>query len=823
LIDISQYTKEDESITFHENDSVLDQITIKLPSLTEFYSKHLGREVSWEEAITYVDGYGLAPDDQVFRHQVMPEKLKTIYQRVFDKLKVKHKAQYKDISDVSLDDVHSEISNNRIDYVHEIAWIKLQIKRRYYGYWFFCNGKPTYLNGANYFFLNFWKVKNEGRNNNLPDYRDYQRGMFHLLMYAYTTTEAFYKHAIVFNEDGQKKIEYRNSDIAGITQEFKERGVDFYVRLNVNVTIDKGIRTVNGVNFISGRRIAKTAIACCFCYWGTTNSPEQTFVIQAMNKDQADLKIFVKQIQIPFLSLPFFFTPFSRGRDEKKSGLDFMYEGNMLAAHKAGVVPDPLNCFVTPMASTEKAADGEEVHFVYRDEPAKKPDEKSPEQNIPTWWYNTMKPATERGEEIIGFCIMPSTVGNMDTGGGSQFLEIVNGSHFGKRDDNGTTPSGLINFLLPGYYAIPGNFIDKFGRTVIDDPKEPVMGNRGKPIVKGAKTYLNNKLEYFQRNNMWKEYTQWLQNYPPDFVSAFSVTPEGMDFPVEKMRKRISETKFANPPLIGKIDLVWSGERFKSEVLTDIQGIGMWSYTYLPPRDKWNRKMVVTMEDGYIAPRGGGPIFAPDPSVANKFFLCFDPIKFNERNRSNNKSSTPAAAVFYRQDSLIDPDNKPRGEWVSNDYICKIKIKTPDKDTIYEEILKMAILLGAYIYPERNDADDFLEWIRDKGYDGYLLKDSDENGKLEKVPGVWADKQTKNDMAVKMAYYFNANVRYMKDWEIIEEWLQMRSLEDLTNHDLAAASGWCQRAAAQRTGEYFEELHRPVVIEAGFTTYNVDY
>lgn len=815
------YHKEDMEIVFHEEDSVLDTIKIKLPSLTEFYSKFLKREVSWEEAITYVDGYGLDPDEQVFVHQKMPEKLKNIYQRVFDKLRKTKRADYKDISDVRLEDIHDEINNNRTYYNNEIKWIKLQIKRRYYGYWFFCNGKPTYLNGANYFFMNFWKVNNEGRNNNLPDYRDYQRGMFHLLMYAYTTRDAFYRHAVIYREDGEQKIEYRNSDVSVINREFAERGLDYYVRKDVNVTIDKGTRTVNGVNFVSGRRIAKTAIACCFCFWGTTNKPGQTFVIQAMNKDQADQKIFVKQLLIPFMSLPFFFRPFQKGRDGKKSGFDFMYEGDLLAAHRAGVIPDPLNCFVTPMASTEKAADGEEVHWCYRDEPAKKPDEKAPEQNIPTWWFNTMKPAQERGEEIIGFTVMPSTVGKMDTGGGSQFLELVSKSHFAKRDDNGTTPSGLINFLLPGYYAIPGNFIDKFGGTVIEDPKEPVMGNTGKLITKGAKSYLNNKLEYFQRHNMWKEYTQWLQNYPPDYVSAFSVTPEGMDFPVDKMRKMISETKFASPPTITNIDVSWISNKYTSDVNTDIHGKGLWTYSYLPPRDKWNRKMVVTVEDGYIAPSKGGPIYAPDPSVANKFFLCFDPVKFNERNRSGKKSSSPAAAIFYRQDKDIDPDTKPRGEWVSNDYIAKIKVKTPNKEEVYEEILKMAILLGAFIYPERNEGEDFIEWIREKGYDGYLLKDMDEKGVISKTVGVWADQQTKQDMALKMAYYFNNNVRYMKDWEIVEEWMQMRSLDDLTNHDLAAATGWCQRAVAQRTGDYFEELYKPTIVEGGFQTFEI--
>jgi hypothetical protein len=171
----------------------------------------------------------------------------------------------------------------------------------------------------------------------------------------------------------------------------KELGVEYYVQPNLNTTVDKGKRTVHGINFVSGRRIAKTAIACCFCTWGTLNMPDQTFIIQAMNEDQAVNKIFIKQIQTPVSKLPFFFRPHYRGRIEAKEGLRFQYEGSVAAAARAGIIPEQMECFITPLPSTEKAADGEaEIAFVYRDEPAKKTDSKAADQNIPTWWYNTI-------------------------------------------------------------------------------------------------------------------------------------------------------------------------------------------------------------------------------------------------------------------------------------------------------------------------------------------------------------------------------------------------------------------------------------------------
>ena len=78
-----EYDEEDEYVSFHEDDDELDTIRIPLPRLEKWYSHHLKREVTREEALTYVDGYGAAPKDQKFQYQETPEKIKLIYEVVF--------------------------------------------------------------------------------------------------------------------------------------------------------------------------------------------------------------------------------------------------------------------------------------------------------------------------------------------------------------------------------------------------------------------------------------------------------------------------------------------------------------------------------------------------------------------------------------------------------------------------------------------------------------------------------------------------------------------------------------------------------------------
>lgn len=817
------YLEEDRFDVWHSDEDPekndLDIISIPLPNLEQWYSYHLKREVSRDEALTLVHGYGQKPEDQRFTKQVMPEKVKIISEVVFRKRQALEPSKFKDITDVEPEHLFDELENNREDYKDEIHWIKLQIKRRYVGYWCFIKGKPTYICGPFYAFLNFWKIKNFGKNDNLPDYRDYQRKIFNMLVYCHTTRDAFYKYRVVYRENGIQKEAFRNSDTADLIDEFREKGVDYFIEKFFKViTTDK--RTVHGTNFVSSRRVAKTAIACCFCTFGTLDLPEQTFIIQAMNEDQAINKIFVKQIQTPVTKLPFFFRPHYRGRVEASKGLRFQYEGSMAAMARAGVVPEQMECFITPMPSTEKAADGEaEIAFVYRDEPAKKTDAKASDQNIPTWWYNTMKPAIERGDNVRGFAVLPSTVGDMDTGGGAQFFDLVKDSHFSDRNDNGTTDSGLLNFFLPGYYAVEG-YIDSYGYSIIDDPKEPVLTNEGKYVTQGAKTWVKNKADAFERKGEWEKLIRHQQNFPSTWREAFAVVPKDMGMPIEKMRERLKEIKFLRTPLTLKGNFKWLGGEFGSDVYWENDPHGDWIMAYLPPVEHRNKRTVVSPEEGYIAPRGGGRIYAPDASVANKFYLCGDPVKFNKRNTtSGNKKSAASADVFYKQDSGVDMVNgewKPRPDWVSNDWILSYKKKTTDKEEYHEEWLKACICLGAYMYPEWPDGEGITEYFREHGYDGYLLKDMGTDGKVETRPGVWATTDTINEMIGDVMTYFSNNVKYCKIWEIIEEWSQMRGVDDLTHHDRCASSGWCMRAIKSRLPEMYKDFRETVTVQGNF-------
>lgn len=205
--------------------------------------------------------------------------------------------------------------------------------------------------------------------------------------------------------------------------------------------------------------------------------------------------------------------------------------------------------------------------------------------------------------------------------------------------------------------------------------------------------------------------------------------------------------------------------------------------------------------------------------------MACDPVKFHKHNTSGGKKSKASAAMFYKQDSMVDMEGenwKPRDQWVSNDWTMYYLKDVEDKKVYHEEWLKACIFHGAYLYPEWPDGEEVCEYFREHGYDGYLLRDMGSDGKMDKRVGVWASADTINEMIGDVMSFFTNNCNYVKIHQIIEEWTQFRGPEDLTNRDLCASSGWCMRAIKSRVPEIFQEMNETVEVEGDFDSYDVD-
>jgi hypothetical protein len=173
-----QYEPADESFLVNDDPS-LTPIRISLPSPPPL---HL------------IDGYGLPPREQRFKRQQVPKKLLSLYQDVKDNLETvaANKSSYK----VTLYKVQvafwNRLKNAQEVYKDEIEWLKKIWWHRVHGYWFFNNGKPTYIDERYFMYLNGWQYpENTKKGDKFPDYRDRDRRWSLFNKYARTCTETF--------------------------------------------------------------------------------------------------------------------------------------------------------------------------------------------------------------------------------------------------------------------------------------------------------------------------------------------------------------------------------------------------------------------------------------------------------------------------------------------------------------------------------------------------------------------------------------------------------------------------------------------------------
>ena len=130
---LSQYQKADRFLWVNTNDRDLTPIRIKLPLPPEPHK---------------IANFGLPARDQFFNPPKLPRRLK--------ELQKEHE---------TIDEIWDELQKHQDIYEEEIKFIKKQWYYRLNGYWFYNNGKPTYIDGWHYFYCGWWNENSSSANN----------------------------------------------------------------------------------------------------------------------------------------------------------------------------------------------------------------------------------------------------------------------------------------------------------------------------------------------------------------------------------------------------------------------------------------------------------------------------------------------------------------------------------------------------------------------------------------------------------------------------------------------------------------------------------
>jgi hypothetical protein len=802
---ISKYVKEDRFFLANEYDPDLRTIIVPLPSLTEWYGQFLGHEPTWEEAIKYVDGYGLEPKDQVFKYVQMPEKVKKIADVIRIKTKQKKGAA------ITSDDIYKELEDNRTAYKNEIQFIQRDIKRRYHGYWFFNNGKPTYIDAWHYVYLNHWDITNNDRPiDGLPNYRDSDRRMILFKRYAYTNTKVWYPLKVSYRKTGEYKEEYFYN--LGAAHNFAKEKIGALVEGMVEghegFLVDKGKRVDYGVATPKRRRRGATSQDACIQYLIVTEQKKRYGGIQSFNEGAAFNDVFSDKLIRPWKKIPFYLKPTHEGTSAPKSELKFSYPAERTQL-LANAKTDAHEGWIMPRSATERAFDGTKLYCVLRDEGGKID---GYPYDLGEWWSVHKKCIAQAGD-IHGFALIPSTVGEMDSGGGKEYAKFLMGSKWEERDGNGHTRTGCVTYFEPAYDGLDG-YIDKYGMSIIEDPILPVETQGGKYVDVGAKTHLMRARTNYEIAGDQAGLIGEMRDFPFTLREALTKSAKDSGFDLKVIRKRIGELKYGRKDITFRADLEWYSD-FGGEVMIIPDPDGKYIFSREPVTAGKNSKLWVNDE---TFDKGG--YYMPDPMYANKYIVGADAFAFNEEDVLGRRKSNGGIAVFYLRDEVIDPPEKAVNEWVTNKYTVTYSQRVEDKNEYVEDVLKLCILHGCYVYPEMNVpivSDKFKEW----GYDGYLLHDVDEFGVKKPMCGRKTTPSTKEEIFADHMTYIRHYGSYENHSDLLEEFANIGSPEEMTYYDLFTAAGYCLLGAKSRYPKLMQMVHEEISLDSNpFETFN---
>jgi hypothetical protein len=318
-----------------------------------------------------------------------------------------------------------------------VDYIESEFDKRELGSWFSNKGKPTYLTGSHYMYLQ-WTSIDVG----YPDFREANRVFF------------IYWEAC------------------------------------------KADKRCFGLDYLKIRRSGFSFMGSSECV--NTGTLVKDSRVGILSKTGADAKKMFTDKVVPIANrLPFFFKPIQDGMDKPKTELAFRVPASKITKKN---MYDEVNDELTGLDTTidwkntdDNSYDGEKLLLLVHDESGKwtKPN------NIQHNWGVT-KTCLRLGSKIIGKCMMGST-SNALSKGGDNFKKLFEDSNVVNRNANGQTKSGLYSLFIPMEWNMEG-FIDKFGMPVFYKPTTPVLGVDDEWITIGAIDYWEAEVDSLKKD-----------------------------------------------------------------------------------------------------------------------------------------------------------------------------------------------------------------------------------------------------------------------------------------------------------------------------------
>ena len=334
-----------------------------------------------------------------------------------------------------LEKINSIFQWNQMPSIFKDKWIdyiEQQFDYREQGFWFMNNGKPTYITGSHYMYMQWAKI-----DIGYPDFREANR-LYWLFWEACKADDRCY-----------------------------------------------------GLTYLKIRRSGFSFMASSECInIGTLAKDSRIGILSKTGPDAK--KMFTDKVVPINSSLPFFFKPIMDGMDKPKTELAFRIPATKITKKNMYDTEEEelsgLDTSIDWKNTDDNSYDGEKLVFLAHDESGKWLRPNSIKEN-----WRVTKTCLRLGSKIIGKCMMGST-SNALSKGGQNYKDIFYDSNVLKRNKNGQTKTGLYKLFIPMEWNMEG-FIDRYGMPVLETPKEKIIGIDGALIKQGAIEYWENEVE----------------------------------------------------------------------------------------------------------------------------------------------------------------------------------------------------------------------------------------------------------------------------------------------------------------------------------------
>jgi len=406
------------------------------------------------------------------------------------------------------------------DYIDE------EFKRRDEGFWFMNKGKPTYIVGTHYMYLQWSKI-----DVGAPDFREANR-LFYIFWEACKADKRCY---------GICYLKNRRS----------------------------------GFSFMSSAEAVNLATLATDSRYGV------------LSKTGWDAKKMFTDKVVPIsINYPFFFKPIQDGMDRPKTELAYRVPASKFTRKKITANEklediQGLDTTIDWKNTGDNSYDGEKLNLLVHDESGKweRPD------NILNNWRVT-KTCLRLGSRIVGKCMMGSTSNALDKGG-DNFKKLYNASDVTKRNRNGQTKSGLYSLFIPMEWNYEG-FIDEHGLPVFDTPDLDVFGPDGELIDVGIIEHWQNEADGLKGDH--DALNEFYRQFPKTTEHAFRDEAKGSIFNLVKIYEQIDYNDEMSRTLgVTKGNFQWVNGVKDSQVIFYPDQNGRFKVSWVPKTGLQNR------------------------------------------------------------------------------------------------------------------------------------------------------------------------------------------------------------------------------------------